>query len=41
MSLEFEEFIKGSSIRHVRTAPYHPTSNGLAEKAVQSFKVGM
>ena len=41
VSQEFEGFMKGSGIRHVRTAPYHPASNGLAERAVQSFKAGM
>ena len=41
VSQEFEGFMKGSGIRHVRTAPYHPISNGLAERAVQLFKAGM
>ena len=41
VSEEFEGFMKGSGIRHVRTAPYHPASNGLAERAVQSFKADM
>ena len=37
-SSEFENFTKRNGIRHVRSAPYHPASNGLAERAVQTFK---
>ncbi|XP_041961667.1 uncharacterized protein K02A2.6-like [Alosa sapidissima] len=40
-SAEFEFFIKQNGIKHVRSAPFHPSSNGLAERAVQTFKEGM
>ena len=37
-SVEFETFMKQNGIYHVRTPPFHPSSNGAAEKAVQTFK---
>ena len=37
-SEEFNSFTKQNGIRHVTSAPYHPSSNGLAERAVQTFK---
>ncbi|KAL1453360.1 hypothetical protein WDU94_007501 [Cyamophila willieti] len=37
MILEFEDFMKYHGISHI-TAPYHPASNGLAERGVQSMK---
>ena len=40
-SEEFEQFCRKNGIRHVRVAPYHPSSNGLAERAVQTVKQGL
>ena len=40
-SSEFEKFLQQNGVRHVTTAPYHPSSNGLAERAVQTVKEGL
>ena len=37
-SAEFQNFAKQNGIRHNTSAPYHPATNGLAERAVQTFK---
>lgn len=40
-SAEFTEFLLQNNIRHTRTAPGHPASNGLAERYVGYFKSQM
>ena len=35
---EFETFTKRNRIKHVKSAPYHPASNGLAERFIQFLK---
>ena len=40
-SAEFQEFVRLNGIRHITSAPYHPASNGLAERAVQTLKQGL
>ena len=38
VSDEFRNFMKVNCIRHIRTAVYHPASNGEAERFVQTLK---
>lgn len=39
-SAEFDDFMSKNGIKHVTSAPFHP-SNGLAERAVQTLKEGL
>ena len=40
-SQQFADFLQRNGIQHQFIAPYHPSSYGLAERAVQTFKQGM
>ena len=37
-SADFANFMHRNGVKHVRCAPYHPSSNGAAERFVQTFK---
>lgn len=41
VSEEFKLFLNENGIKHIRTAPYHPNSNGQAERYVQILKNGL
>ncbi|XP_041985329.1 uncharacterized protein K02A2.6-like [Aricia agestis] len=38
VSEEMRQFLDSNKIRHITTAPYHPATNGLAERMVQTVK---
>ena len=41
VSAEFTQFLKSNGVKHIKSAPYHPSTNGIAERFVQSFKRAM
>ena len=38
---EFAIFLGKNAVKNIRSAPYHPSSNGAAEQFVQTFKRAM
>ena len=40
-SYEFAEFTQKNGIRHIKISSYHPSSNGMAERAVKIVKDGL
>ena len=37
-SVEFATFLTRNSVKHIRICPYHPSTNGLAERFVHTLK---
>ena len=40
-SSEFQQFMGLNGVKHIKTTSYHSSSNGIAERFVQSFKQAM
>ena len=38
ISDEFKQFMDSNGIKHFKSAPYHPATNGLAERFIQTMK---
>ena len=41
ISKEFCDFVRYYGIRHIKSAPYHPATNGAVERFIQTFKHAM
>ena len=41
VSEDFEMFLARNGVKRITSAPYHPATNGLAERAVQTVKRGL
>ena len=41
MIFNYTVFLKANGIKQISSAPYHPSTNGLAEKAIQIVKRGL
>ena len=37
-SAEMKEFLTANGVKQITSSPYHPSSNGLAERAIQTCK---
>jgi len=40
-SRNFEDFLATNGVKHLKSAPYHPANNGLAERSVLIVKRGL
>jgi len=40
-AVDFQQFLKKNGVKHIQITPYHPSSNGLAERFVRTFKQAM
>lgn len=38
VSKEMSDFLLANGVQHIKSAPYHPATNGLAERFVQTLK---
>lgn len=38
VSTEMKQFLEANKIKHIKSAPFHPATNGLAERMVQTVK---
>ena len=41
VSNDFKQYLEANGVKHIHCAPYHPASNGLAERFVKTFKTAM
>ena len=41
VSDEYESFLKFNRVKHLKSAPYHPSTNGETERLIQTFKRAM
>ncbi|XP_061705289.1 uncharacterized protein K02A2.6-like [Cydia pomonella] len=41
ISKEFQDYCEKNGIKHIKSSPYHPRTNGLAERLVRTFKTRM